>query len=178
MRYSPRPRRPLAMCQGLLMMLVPLLVSACQIATAPAPPTPTPPTAIATIRAGPTATNQPTSALATATPPDSSAPATAPPTSITVTATPSAANAMGPAARGAVAYQVWCNSCHPGGSAGYGREALWGRLTPLTDERIRHRIRQSDERERRRFTGLPDETLAEIIAYIDLQQRSGQQPAR
>jgi mono/diheme cytochrome c family protein len=89
------------------------------------------------------------------------APATAPPPT---TAAPTGSGAAS-AARGATAFQAWCNSCHPGGQAGNG-PALWPRPTPLAPAQVRARIREGNARERSRFAALPESRLDDIIAYI------------
>jgi mono/diheme cytochrome c family protein len=84
------------------------------------------------------------------------------------------AAATASAARGAMAFQAWCNGCHPGGQAGNG-PALWPRLTPLTPAQVRARIRAGDARERARFAALPESRLDDIIAYIEERQAAGQE---
>jgi mono/diheme cytochrome c family protein len=140
--------------------LLVVLVAACGVGTAgvgsptaPAPPSPPPSPAL------------------TASPVAGSPSVVAPPTPSPTEPPAAPVDRAAIAARGATAFQAWCNSCHAGGQQGYG-PALWGRAAPLTPARIRERIRHEDERERRRFAALSEERLAEIIAYIESQQRA------
>jgi mono/diheme cytochrome c family protein len=79
-------------------------------------------------------------------------------------------------ARGAQAFTVWCNSCHPDGGAGNG-PALWGDGQRVSAEAIRRQVRQSSPREVARFTSLSDERLDDIIAYVVARGAEDERPA-